>query len=185
MGVVAVAAVVVGLGVRTLIPEPEETQRGGAVNAAPGTTTTPPASEEPGPATVQFSPDAREHPEAPAIQQLLTAYFEAINNKSYEKWRGLVTAEVGQAFTSEQWHAAYSSTKDGSILVRRVINASGGTLRVMLTFTSTQDVDKSPQDNPSTCSRWQAIYTLGWEGRSVRVGKGSPLNTFNKPCGQS
>ncbi|MCK2240804.1 MULTISPECIES: hypothetical protein [unclassified Crossiella] len=179
VGLVLLGAVSIGLTLRQAYPtagaDPE-------VRAVIDSTSARPREQEPGPSTVEFTPDASAHPDAPAIKSLLTGYFEAINSRNFDQWRAHVTAKVSQETQRAVWNADYATTKDGSILVRRVINSPGGTLRIMLTFTSTQDPAKSPPDARSDCNRWRATYQLAVEGRTLRIDKGSPLSTIVSAC---
>lgn len=179
VGLVLLGAGAAGLSLRQA---ESRTSEDPLVPAVIDTTSARPRAEEPGPSTVEFTPDASAHPDAAAIRSTLTGYFDAINNRDFDKWRAHVTSKVALEYQRANWMADYASTKDGSILVRRVINSPNNTLRIMLSFTSTQDEAKSPASARSDCNRWRSTYQLAWEGRLLRIDKGSPQSTVVTIC---
>jgi hypothetical protein len=126
-------------------------------------------SEQPGPGLVVLSPDALDHPQSPAVNTLIQDYFDSINSKDYPKWAVAVSAERRQTKSKAAWLSDYRSTKDGSILVYRVETVSPGQLRVLVGFTSTQDLADAPQGFPETCIRWRLVLPVVSEENRLRV----------------
>lgn len=119
--------------------------------------------DQPGSPLVQLTPDAANHPHDETVRRLLQAYIDGINGRNYERWKTAVTAERVRSKPEEQWLVDYQSTKNGSILVHRIETAPEGKLRVLLSFTSTQDVSDAPLQLPEPCVRWWLAWPLALE----------------------
>ncbi|MEU5695673.1 hypothetical protein [Actinosynnema sp. NPDC020468] len=136
--------------------------------ALPSGSSVPP-SEQPGGPGVQLSIDAASHPDGTRVRDLLQRHFDSINARNYGDWVATVTAERADTTPEGDWLADYETTRDGSILVQRVESASPTRLRVMMVFTSTQDVTKAPRGLQADCIRWRVVYPLQEEGGTLRV----------------
>jgi len=171
------AGAVAGLGVREL----------GTRATAIGPTTSPPSltttdGERPGPGIVQLSQDATAHPQADAIRSLLQRHFDAINNRDYAAWTSTVVSRRSREMPEPTWQADYVSTRDGSILVRRIEPSPDGTI-VLLSFTSTQDEAQAPASLPgSTCTNWWVSYRVVVERGQPRIDAGIRHTSLNANC---
>lgn len=128
----------------------------------PTTTSLSPA-QQPGSPLVKLSPDAAQHPHDETVRRLLQAYFDGINGRNYERWKTSVTSERVRAKTQQQWQRDYRSTQDGSILVHRIETAHDETMRVLLSFTSTQAIRDAPVTLPHRCIHWWLALPIALE----------------------
>ncbi|MCP2256692.1 hypothetical protein LX15_000375 [Streptoalloteichus tenebrarius] len=174
LAVAAVLAVNAGLLARNAYQDARDPQRVAASDAA--------RAAQSGDALVQLSPDAFQHPDGQAVRELLDRYFRAINDRNYGAWRDTVVDRRALAEPEHQWRAAYRSTRDGAVVVRRIETAQGEGLRVLLTFTSNQDPADAPVGTPVSCLRWRVVYAVVVDDGRFRVGM--PLNgsTQRDPC---
>jgi hypothetical protein len=136
--------------------------------ALPASSSLPPA-QEPGPATVELTADAAVHPQNETVRTLLQAYFDAINKRDYMLWASSVSAERRQSRTRNQWLNDYNSTKDGSILVHRIETPAPGQLRVLVGFTSTQDLSDAPVGLQVGCIHWRLTLPVVLEDARWRI----------------
>jgi hypothetical protein len=171
IGVVLVLTAVGGLVARSIY------QPGASAAAAPPAATPPTTDQttsgtpvkQPGSSQVLLSADAAQSPYGGAVHSLLQAYFNAINDQSYVEWESTVTAAFIASNPRPTWEASYLTTQDGSMYVYRIDAAPGGTLRVLLTFTSVQDLSKAPPWARFGCINWQSVLSLtdntksGWK----------------------
>jgi hypothetical protein len=125
--------------------------------------------QQPGPPTVELTPDAAAHPEDERIRQLLQTYFDAINGRDYELWKTTVTRERLAGKSQSQWLADYRTTRDGSMVVYRIETAPERHLRVLVGFTSTQDAGAAPPELAEPCLRWKLSLPVVMEGGSWKV----------------
>ncbi|MGM1059303.1 hypothetical protein [Saccharothrix sp. Mg75] len=171
--VVAAATAGVGAAAREVYQRPEVVPADQV--AAPGTGSSGPVprSAQPGSGTVQLSVDAYQHPEGEHVREVLQRFFDSINNHDYEQWTRTVTARRVGATLRPRWTADYETSADGSILVHRIESGGPARLRVMMAFTSTQDVTSAPLDLPADCIKWRVVYPLAREGGAWRVDLGT------------
>lgn len=125
--------------------------------------------EQPGSSIVQLTPDATAHPLGVAVRTLLQNYFDSINRLDYARWTTTVTTDRIESTSKQQWLADFESTKDGSILVYRIESAPGNTLRVLLGFTSKQDVSQAPVEFPRECIRWRLSLPVAKESGQWKI----------------
>jgi hypothetical protein len=118
---------------------------------------------------VLLSPGAIQHPDSTKVQELLQQYFSAINNKQYDQWAASVDAKKVQQTPEPRWLQEFSSTKDSDIRVADIQTAPANALRIMLAFTSTQDLAHAPTQLPATCVRWRVAYLLVIENGGLRL----------------
>jgi hypothetical protein len=150
-----------GLLARELYRQPDP--QPDAVLALPSTTTRP-LEQQPGPSVVELTPDAAAHPQYENVRQLLQTYFDAINNRDYEKWKLTVTRIRIQAKPLADWLKDYHTTRDGSILVYRIDALSDRALRVLIGFTSTQNPQDAPPELPdASCVHWRLTLPVTQE----------------------
>lgn len=129
--------------------------------------------------TVQLSAAAKAHPQANRVQQLLQAYFDAINNHDYAAWSEVVTVAQTKHQSSDRWLQAYASTVDSSIWVQSL---SGSPLRAALHFTSEQDPDLAPADLQVACIDWVLSYQLDEQNGHLVVGSTVPDTVSRTKC---
>jgi hypothetical protein len=141
------------------------------VTTAPSTTV--PGEAQPGPRTVMATQDVVDHPQFSVIGPMLQDHFDSINAKDYDKWRTTVTKQRGSSYAKQDWTSDYKSTRDGSILVKRIDSAPDRKLRVMVAFTSTQDVADAPQELPKGCIRWHIVLPLTREDNKWKIDVGT------------
>lgn len=183
--VVLVAAAAAGVGVlaREAYQRPGVAQ--GEQVAAPdsGSSSSVPRSALPGSGAVQLSIDAAQHPDGQRVRELLQRFFDAINGHDYELWTKTVTARRVSETPKTQWTSDYESSQDGSILVHRIESVSPERLRVMMTFTSTQDVARAPADLRADCIHWRVVYPVQEERGALRIDLGTEGSTSQfSPC---
>ena len=183
--VLLVAAATAGVGVlarevyqRPVVPQGDQV-------AAPGSgpSGSVPRSAQPGSGTVQLSVDAAQHPDGERVREVLQQFFDAINGHDYDQWARTVTAHRAGQTPKTRWLSDYESSRDGSILVHRIESVTGTRLRVLMTFTSTQDVAKAPADLQADCIHWRVVYPLQEERGALRVDLGTEGSTSQfTPC---
>lgn len=126
-------------------------------------------SEQPGSPKVNLTPDAAQHPYGETVRALLEAYTNGINERNYERWRTSVVQERVRKQPEDQWRRDYRSTRNGSMLVHRIESAPNGTLRMLVSFTSTQDVADAPPTLPQKCIRWSLMLPLAQENGQWKI----------------
>ncbi|MBB4967783.1 hypothetical protein [Saccharothrix violaceirubra] len=179
--VLAVAALTAAVGVfaREVYQRPDPTGAGELVTGSAAV----PRADEPGTTTVQLTVDAASHPDGPRVRDLLQQYFDALNAHDFAAWTGMVTPERLERADRDRWLADYDTTRNGSVVVRRLETTTTDRLRVMITFTSTQDVAKAPPALPVDCIRWRVVYPLRDTGAGLRVDAGTEgLTSQYSPC---
>lgn len=134
-------------------------------------------SEQPGPRTVGLTADATAHPQHEQVRAVLQSYFDAINNRDYGQWASSVSAERRQNKTRNEWTGEYRSTKDGSILVYRIETVEPAQLRVLVAFTSTQELSDAPVGVPETCIHWWLILPVVLQDGRWRLDAVAPGTT--------
>ena len=162
--VITGAAVAAGMVGRTVYSRPAEAK------GAPAVPSSSVAGPLPGSPEVRLSPDSFTHPDRTAVQRVLQAYFDSINARDFDAWRGVVSARRVSTTPEASWVSAYETTRDGGMVVQRVeSDVVARRLRVLISFVSTQDVSKAPPALPEGCIRWRVVYVLVWEGGVLKV----------------
>jgi hypothetical protein len=132
-----------------------------------------PPSEQPGTAQVKGTTDATTHPLYRTLQPLLQRYFDSINAKDYPSWVGTVTSERRRTQPEEQWQKDYRTTTDGSIVIYRIEASGDGAARVLLQFTSVQDIADAPEELKVRCIHWNVVWAFAKERDEWRLAAGS------------
>ncbi|KGI79770.1 hypothetical protein IL38_21465 [Actinopolyspora erythraea] len=149
----------------------------------PESSTVPsPVPEPPGLESVMLSEAAQRHPDSKAVRDLLQRHFDAINESHYPKWRTTVVRAKRINQPLAQWLQEYRTTEDGTIEVHRIAPGPGRTLRVVMSFISTQDQDHAPKSVPAECLRWRVVYRIVPEGEQLRLGQGLPESSLPRRC---
>lgn len=168
IGLVAVFAVLCGLLVHSLY------QRADAGE--------PLAANVPGPVGPRLSPEAALAPRAGEIEALISAHYEAINRRDYQAWKKTVVARRHQETPEPLWREQLASTRDGDVVIHRIDPAPGGSLSVLMTFTSTQDPNLAPRETPYACLRWHVVYSVVRELNLPRLDMGQPHSSYATAC---
>jgi hypothetical protein len=129
----------------------------------PSATSSVPPSAEPGSPIVTVTPDVEHFPLRDDVQRVLQTYFDAINDRSYTKWRSIVSRKVAASKPLAQFITGYETSVDGSILVYRVDTELDDSLRVLVRFHSTQDPSDAPQDFQYGCIVWYQVFPLTFD----------------------
>ncbi|MEC3979394.1 hypothetical protein [Amycolatopsis sp. H20-H5] len=116
--------------------------------------------QEPGLREVEITQDVATHPLNDPVRQVVQTYFDAIIDRNYDQWSKVVTQERLAGKSRADWLHDYRSTKDGSILIYRIEPGSPGSLRVLVGFTSTQDLADAPPYFQERCIRWRLVLPL-------------------------
>ena len=150
-----------------------------ATSPSPG-----PAAARPGPAAVNGTADAVAHPLFLRLQPVLQIYFDAVNAKDYGRWSSVVTEERRENQPEQTWRDEYRTTQDGSIVMHRIEARGDGDARVLLTFTSTQDVSDAPKELPQPCIHWNVVWAFSVEGREWKLAASpSSATPQHEACG--
>ncbi|ONI79534.1 hypothetical protein ALI144C_25140 [Actinosynnema sp. ALI-1.44] len=128
--------------------------------------------KQPGSRQVKARGEFAQHPLQRAIWPMLQAHFDSINDLDYNKWRTTVTRARAATFPEHKWREDYRTTKDGSILLHRIDSAPDNRLRVMVSFTSTQDIADAPPELPKECIRWHIVLPLIKEDNKWKIDVG-------------
>jgi hypothetical protein len=177
--VLLVVAATAGVGVLAREVYQRPVQAPGDQIAVPssGPSSPVPRSAQPGSGQVQLSIDASQHPDSLRVRAVLQQFFDAINNHDYDVWAKTVTAHRAGQTPKSRWLSDYETSQDGSILVHRIEAVSATRLRVMMTFTSTQDVTKAPAELQADCIHWRVVYPLQEDRGTLRVDLGTEGST--------
>ncbi|MFJ7219828.1 hypothetical protein [Amycolatopsis sp. NPDC098790] len=158
--VVVVLSVTVGAGLlaREAYRRPDQpADEPSAPTSAPSSTS---GNEPTGLGAVGMTDDARNHPQASAVRELLKTYFEAINTKQYSLWLQVVSSKRAAQQSASEWKAGVKSTKDSDALVYRIERGASGSLRVLVGFTSNQNKADAPDTFPETCIKWRLVLPV-------------------------
>ena len=114
--------------------------------------------------------DARAHPQADAVRKVLRTYFEAINTKQYQKWTTVVSAErLARQQGPGPWLDGVRTTEDSDALVYRIERASGTSLRVLVWFTSRQQLDDAPPFFKEPCIKWRLVMPMIVQKSALKI----------------
>ncbi len=167
--VVVVLSVTVGAGLlaRELYRRPDQ-----PADESTAASATPSSAGNGAPAVtgvVGMTDDAKNHPQADAVRKALETYFSAINERNYAQWQTVVSDERRRTKTAGDWKKDFRSTKDSEILVYRIERGAGQSLRVLVAFTSTQDLQDAPADMRATCLHWRLVLPMVVEEDALRI----------------
>jgi hypothetical protein len=162
--VITGAAVAAGMVGRTVYSRPAEAK------GSPVVPSSSVAGPLPGAAEVRLSPDSFTHPDRTAVQAVLQRYFDSINARDFAGWRAAVSARRVAETRELAWMSDYESTRDGGMVVQRIeSDVVPRRLRVLISFVSTQDVEKAPPALPERCVRWRVVYVMAWEDGELKL----------------
>ncbi|WP_410613980.1 hypothetical protein [Amycolatopsis sp. lyj-109] len=118
---------------------------------------------------VRMTDDAKRHPQAEAVRRVLKKYFTAINSKQYQQWTDVVTDERAAGQSRSDWLKGVRTTKDSDALVYRIERSPADSLRVLVGFTSRQNVEDAPLFFREPCIKWRLVMPMVIEGKTLRV----------------
>ena len=162
--VVVVLSVTVGGGLlaREVYRRPD--QPADDTSAAASTPSTAGSAEQGAVNQVRMTDDAKAHPQAEAVRQVLQTYFDAINTRNYQQWTKVVSAQRVADQPSKEWLIGVRSTKDSDALVYRIERGSGQSLRVLVGFTSRQKREDAPLFFQEECIKWRLVLPMIVDG---------------------
>lgn len=120
-------------------------------------------------ANIELSPDAEAHPDSADIRWTLQMHFNAINMRRYETWKATVVAEKQRQLPEDKWQQEYATTRDAAVKVHRVEPGPKDSLRILMTFVSTQDPQDAPPGLESSCLRWSVVYPMVVDAGGFRL----------------
>ncbi|GAA4613832.1 hypothetical protein [Saccharopolyspora hordei] len=146
-----------------------EPVRGNVPEVPPETAEPAVAVESPG--GVKYTAGAAQHPDQRAVMVVLDNHFRSINTRNYDLWKSTVVPSKWAELPKDKWMRDYGSTEDLDMTVHRIDTGPDGSLAVLLTFKSFQEVEHAPANVPSTCLEWNLVYpmVLDESGRSLRL----------------
>ncbi|MEU8634123.1 hypothetical protein AB0C38_18255 [Amycolatopsis sp. NPDC048633] len=167
--VVVVLSVTVGAGLlaRELYRRPDQPADDPAASSAapsPATSGAPAAA-----GVVRMTDDAKAHPQSDAVRKLLETYFAAINTKQYLQWTETVSTERIARQPIGDWRKGVKSTTDTDALVYRIERGAGASLRVLVSFTSEQDVADAPAWFREPCIKWRLVLPVIAERTGLKI----------------
>lgn len=125
--------------------------------------------EQPGSPEVKLTPDAARHPHGETVRALLEAYTNGINSRNYDRWKTAVSMKRIQLRSEKDWLVDYRSTRNGSPLVHRIETGPDGTLRMLFSFTSTQDIRDAPPTLRVKCIHWRLTLPIVLENGQWKI----------------
>jgi hypothetical protein len=129
----------------------------------------------PGSTSLEVSNDAWSYSSGPAVQDVLTRYFDSINTKNYPGWLATVTPARAAAQTPEQWQKGYASTVDGTIRLSRIDEIAPGRLVALVSYLSTQRPEDAPQGLQTARICWREAIPLVGDPPLIDVGKSGSI----------
>jgi hypothetical protein len=103
--------------------------------------------------------DVGQDPGAPSVADFLDQYFSAIKSHDYQSYASLLSPNLQQDMTAQQFDSGYRSTSDSSETLTGIATAANGDTVAAVTFTSHQDPADSV-DHKGTCTHWKVRLFL-------------------------
>lgn len=172
--VVVVLSVTVGGGflARELYRQPDQPADDPSVStSAPSSAS---GSEPTGVGAVGMTDDAKAHPQAEAIRGLLQKYFGAINDKKYGQWANVASSDRLAQQSAGDWMKGVRTTEDSDALIYRIERGSGSSLRVLVGFTSRQDLADAPAYFQEPCIKWRLVLPVITERSGLKIDATDP-----------
>jgi hypothetical protein len=145
----------------TLTPTPTE-----YVTTEPTFEPTPDPAPTPEPTLgndlVSITPEAAQDPAAPAVVELLTTYYRAINDHDYPTYQAQQTRTAQAQLSRPTFATGFRSTVNSEVVIQALTLTDDGRLLASITFTSNQDAADGPKGQ--TCTHWSVGKFL--KGRS-------------------
>jgi hypothetical protein len=123
-------------------------------------------------------------PEAAAIGQTLTRYFQAINDGEYDEAWAQYSERLRARVPRDRFAEGVRSSYDVDVTVHTVDLASGGAATAFVTFTSFQRPEFAPEGRAGEqCTDWSLDYAVVLErGRWMIDGSAAHEGTKSAPC---
>jgi len=141
---------------------------GGATRQA----SSPPASASttasPTPSLVAVSPGVSAGAAQPAVETLLSHYFQGINSHDYAEYAGTLNPAEQAKQTQAEFDSGYSSTTDSGMTLTGLSATGNGDLTATVTFTSRQSPAQSV--DKSACNAWTLNLYLVPQGSGYLIG---------------
>jgi hypothetical protein len=133
-----------------------------------------------GSTSLEVSADAWAHSSSQAVQDVLSRYFEAINQKNYAAWAATVTPALAAEQPEAAWRQGYRSTQDGTIRLSRIDEVAPGRLVALVSFVSAQ----RPEDAPNRLNLAQICWRVSMPlaGDPLRVDVSKPGGVLQGKC---
>jgi hypothetical protein len=129
-----------------------------------------------GSTSLEVSNDAWAYSSGPAVQDVLSRYFDAINAKNYAAWTTTVTPARAAQQTEAAWQQGYATTVDGTIRLSRIDEVSPGHLVALVSYLSVQRPEDGPEGLKTSRICWRESIPLVGDPLQIDVGKsGSTL----------
>ena len=143
----------------------------------------PPDSPSPSSSgTVTVAAGVSQDPDASPVADFLDQYFAAINAHDYQSYLALLSSQVQQGMTQEQFDKGYRSTADSGETLVSISPASDGDLAAEVTFTSHQNPADSP-DQSESCTDWDITLFLAQDGSGYLIDPApSGYHASYQPC---
>lgn len=122
---------------------------------------------------VAIASDASQNPDASSVATFLDQYFSAINAHDYQSYVSLLSPQMQQGQTQEQFDHGYRSTADSAETLTSISTAANGDLDVAVTFTSHQNPADSPNQAES-CTDWKISLFLEQGGSGYLIDAAPP-----------
>ena len=131
---------------------------------------------------IEFSPDAQAHPDSSKIHWTLQLHFNAINLRQYDTWKNTVVQAKQRQLPEAKWKREYESTRDSAIKVHRIEPGPNDSLRLLLSFVSTQKPSDAPSGLKEPCLNWSVVYPVVLDSGAFRVDVTPPGAAVARPC---
>lgn len=178
LGVVVVATAVAALIARNVY---QHTPSGSPPPVVSTTETSVAPGAEPGSPIVTVAPDVANSSDGKQVQQLLQAYFDAINDRDYGSLLSIVTPQYAANESESKFMSDFHTTKDGTIRVVRIDPTATG-LSVLVTFHSEQDIAHAPPFAKYQCVAWQIVWPLVRVDGDLRLDSGPAATPPTQQC---
>lgn len=136
----------------TWTPSPTEDET--TLEPTPEPTSEPTPTPEPtlGNDLVSVGPEAEQDPSAPAVLEVLTAYYRAINDHDYATYQAQQTRASQVQTTRTEFAKGFRSTVNSEIVIQALTPTDDGRLLASVTFTSNQAAADGPKGQ--SCTKW-------------------------------
>jgi len=128
-----------------------------------------------GATSVEVSTDAWAYASGPAVTDVLSRYFDAINTKNYDAWTATVTPARANQQTEAAWQQGYATTVDGTIRLSRIDEVSPGHLVALVSYLSVQRPEDGPEGLKTSRICWREAIPLTGEPPLIDIGENGSI----------
>jgi hypothetical protein len=120
--------------------------------------------------------------EEQAVQQTLSRYFNAVNNRDYETaWQQYTAQEQARLGSEQQYAQGESTTHVSNTAFHGIVSQSPGVALVSYSFTSTQAPANAPDGQ--SCDNWSLVYAMVYTGTTWLIDNAKGENGVGyRPC---